>query len=177
MTGPRARIFPLTCGCLLKPLLSRGVWQVQQGVTEQLDLIKGQLTDNLRLVALSALGRGRERRTILVVFRSWADWSDYTSYRKAVGTRAIKRMRHGLQAKVWRSWMGWAAAKQVRAGPFWTILFLHVAGVNMLQALFYVCLAAAPIRFDHAVSTLLRPDGGADRGDLRAGEGRCRHRR
>jgi hypothetical protein len=83
--------------------------QIKAGVDQRLD----ELTENLRMVALSALARGRFQRLQTALFKAWENWSTYKAYRKAVGTRAIKRMRRERRKLVWRAWMGWAAAKQM----------------------------------------------------------------
>ena len=83
--------------------------RVQEGV----ELRVVELREKLRGVALSAFSRSRQFRLLRSVFAEWVGWVGYTLHREGVQRRAIEVMKKSTRMKVWRAWMGWAAAKQM----------------------------------------------------------------
>jgi hypothetical protein len=71
------------------------------------------LREKLRGVALSAFARSRQFRLLRCIFSEWIGWVGYRVHREGVQRRAIEVMKKSTRMKVWRAWMGWAAAKQM----------------------------------------------------------------
>eukprot|EP01044_Picomonas_judraskeda_P022580 COSAG03_NODE_5667_length_1198_cov_2.131028_2_plen_377_part_01 len=83
--------------------------RVREGVEARVDTLR----EKLRGVALSAFARSRLFRLLRCIFSEWIGWVGYRVHREGVQRRAIEIMKKSTRMKVWRAWMGWAAAKQM----------------------------------------------------------------
>eukprot|EP01045_Picozoa_sp_COSAG04_P014565 COSAG04_NODE_1097_length_8281_cov_3.149597_4_plen_915_part_00 len=84
--------------------------QIQEGVEKRV----GAERNRLRKVACDGLERSQRFRAIRAVFDAWMSWVEYTIYREGVQKRALARAKIATRMKVWRAWVGWAAARQVQ---------------------------------------------------------------
>ncbi len=99
----------------LSPALRSGnrELEIELRVREGVEARVVDLREKLRGVALSAFARSRQFRLLRCIFSEWIGWVGYRVHREGVQRRAIEIMKKSTRMKVWRAWMGWAAAKQM----------------------------------------------------------------